>query len=293
VTIKKGKVTSPQAAAPAGFKGTPVKIQGLGWIPDLPDNRDQWFAVPANVQANLGHNVDLREQLPADVYNQGRVGSCTANAVAGLLEFQMMKQGMEEVFTPSRLFIYYNTRLRDSLPVSHDTGSSIRNAFKSIATEGLCPETDWPYDDTPTVGQNGPFPAGARAGMQPSKSCYDNAEQHKNLAYRRVDQTLADMKGCLSFGYPFAFGFTVYESFYSEAVARGADRGMVSMPRSGERALGGHAVLAVGFDDEDQRFIVRNSWGEEWGDAGYFYLPYSYMIDDDLATDFWMLSLIQ
>lgn len=276
MAIKKGKIT-PQASVPAGFKGTPAVIQGLGWIPDLPDGRDQWFAVPANVQSSVGESADLRDQLPAEIYNQGRVGSCTANAVAGILEFQMMKEGFENVFTPSRLFIYYNTRLRDGLPVSHDTGSSIRNAFKSIANEGLCPESDWPYIES-------------QFGTQPPQSCYDNAEVHKSLAFRRVDQTLSDMKGCLAFGFPFAFGFTVYESFRSDAVTRG---GMVSMPRSSERSEGGHAVLAVGFDDEDQRFICRNSWGEGWGDAGYFYMPYAYLLDENLATDFWMLSFIQ
>jgi C1A family cysteine protease len=98
------------------------------------------------------------------------------------------------------------------------------------------------------------------------------------------------MQGCLASGYPFVFGFTVYESFESNAVAQTGD---MPMPKSGEKVVGGHAVLAVGFDNEDRVFIVRNSWGDGWGDAGYFYIPYAYLLDDNLADDLWTIRLVQ
>jgi C1A family cysteine protease len=97
------------------------------------------------------------------------------------------------------------------------------------------------------------------------------------------------MKGCLSSGYPFVFGFTVYESFESEDVAR---TGNVPMPGADERIVGGHAVLAVGYDDDESRFICRNSWGSDWGDAGYFYMPYAYLLDNNLSDDFWTIRLV-
>ena len=98
------------------------------------------------------------------------------------------------------------------------------------------------------------------------------------------------MKGCLASGFPFVFGFTVYESFESQEVAK---TGMVPMPAAGESVLGGHAVLAVGYDDGHQRFIVRNSWGTGWGMQGYFTMPYAYLTERDLSSDFWTIRLVQ
>jgi C1A family cysteine protease len=112
---------------------------------------------------------------------------------------------------------------------------------------------------------------------------------HKAIGYQAVDQNLADMKGCLSSGYPFVFGFTVYESFESDAVS---ETGNVPMPGADEAMKGGHAVLAVGYDDKDNVFICRNSWGAEWGEAGYFYMPYAYLLDSNLSADFWTIRVV-
>ena len=109
------------------------------------------------------------------------------------------------------------------------------------------------------------------------------------VSYSRLVQTLSQMKGCLASGYPFVFGFTVYDSFEGDHVAK---TGVVPMPGSGESVLGGHAVMAVGYDDNDQRFIVRNSWGTGWGMHGYFAMPYSYLTDRSLASDFWTIRLV-
>lgn len=98
------------------------------------------------------------------------------------------------------------------------------------------------------------------------------------------------MKGCLASGYPFVFGFSVYESFESQAVAQ---TGIVPMPSPNEQLLGGHAVLAVGYDDEQGRFIVRNSWGKDWGMEGYFTIKYDYLLNDNLADDFWTIRRVE
>jgi C1A family cysteine protease len=229
-------------------------------------------------------SADLRDQCAA-VYNQGQIGSCTANAIAAAIEFDLKKQGMD--FMPSRLFIYYNERVMEGT-VGSDAGAQIRDGIKSVASQGDCPEAEWPYDDTP-AGPDGVFPPNARARMQPPASIYADAVKHKAVKYQSVDQNLTDMKGCLSDGYPFVFGFTVYQSFESQAVAQSGD---VPMPQPNETVLGGHAVLAVGFDDEERKFIVRNSWGSGWGDGGYCYMPYAYLLDNNLAADFWTIRVM-
>ena len=109
------------------------------------------------------------------------------------------------------------------------------------------------------------------------------------MQYQRVTQVLLQMKGCLASGFPFVYGFTVYESFESDAVAK---TGVVPMPAPTEKVLGGHAVVAVGYDDSTQRFIVRNSWGPGWGMGGYFTIPYAYLTDSNLADDFWTVRLV-
>lgn len=262
------------------------KIARYGWKPDLPDQRDHSYAVPSTVLKSIPGTVDLRPQCP-DVYDQGAIGSCTANAIAAALEFDMMKQNLPS-FTPSRLFIYYNERnVEGTIPL--DAGGYIRDGIKSVASLGDCPESEWTYDATPADPSTNLFPAGAKAATAPSPQCFADAVIHKALSYQSVDQNLADMKGCLSSGYPFVFGFTVYPSFESEDVARS---GVVPMPGADESPIGGHAVMAVGYDDSRNMFIVRNSWGPGWGMTGYFYMPYAYLLDDNLAADFWTIRLV-
>src|SRR6266849_1294466 len=263
--IKRGKVpikAASRGARPAGFSGTKLKIARYGWKPDVPDQRDRTYAVPAHVMTRISSSVDLRGQCP-DVYDQGRIGSCTANAIAGALEFEMIKQGMK-AYTPSRLFIYYNERAMEGT-ICSDAGAYIRDGIKSVASQGDCPESEWSYDDTPADPITGCFPPGAKAVMQPAQSCYDDAIHHKALNYQSIAQNLAYMKGCIFSGYPFVFGFAVYESFESDEVTQ---TGNVPMPGPAERQIGGHAVLAVGYDDDEGMFICRNSWGSAWGDAG-------------------------
>jgi C1A family cysteine protease/GH25 family lysozyme M1 (1,4-beta-N-acetylmuramidase) len=261
------------------------KIARYGWKPDLPDPRDFSYAVSRGAQSAPA-TVDLRPLCPL-VYDQGQIGSCTGNAIAAALEFDMMKQN-QPAFTPSRLFIYYNERVIEGT-VGSDAGANIRDGVKSVANLGDCPETLWPYDDTPALQPGNVFPPNARAAMAPTDDCFSNAVKHKALQYLSIDQNLADMKDCLASGYPFVFGFTVFPSFESDLVA---SNGKVPMPGAAEQTIGGHAVMAVGYDDQAQVFIVRNSWGTAWGDAGYFYMPYAYLLDDNLSDDFWVIRTV-
>jgi C1A family cysteine protease len=262
------------------------QIGRYGWSPDLPDARDHYFAAPLAEIGPLPTSVDLRAKCPA-VYDQGQIGSCTANAIGGAFEFLLLKEGQSD-FMPSRLFIYYNERVIEH-HVSTDSGAQIRDGVKSVATLGVCPESEWKYDDTPPPSDGAPWPPNARAGEKPTKKCYTDALKHTIKSYQRVVRGLTQMKGCLAHGYPFVFGFTVYESFESAQVAK---TGVMPMPGPKEQVLGGHAVLAVGYNDADQRFIVRNSWGPSWGDKGYFHMPYAYLTDPSLSSDFWTLRLV-
>ncbi len=250
-----------------------IKVQRYGWIPDLPDHRDQMYAAPPEFLAALPASVDLRKGCPP-VYDQGQLGSCTANAIGSAMEFEQKKQRATS-FTPSRLFIYYNERALEGT-VNSDSGAQIRDGMKVVAKMGACPETEWPYNINDFRDK-------------PSSAAYRDAVKSKVMLYQRVSQTLNQMKGCLASGYPFVFGFTVYESFESPQVARS---GHAAMPKSGEQTVGGHAVMAVGYDDQNQWFIVRNSWGTGWGMKGYFTMPYQYLLESNLADDFWTIRLV-
>lgn len=246
-----------------------------GWKKDSYDVRDQYhnFTV-SNVQSSI-KTVDLRDRCPP-IYNQGQLGSCTANAIAGAYEFDMIKEGEKSIFTPSRLFIYYNERKMEGT-VDQDSGAEIRDGIKSINRVGVCPEKMWPYDI-------------ARFTDQPTDECYVDAHDHRAVEYKRVPQNLEQLRQCLIEGYPFVYGFVVYESMETPQVAQ---TGIVPMPKPNEKILGGHAIMAVGFDNEKRVFIFRNSWGESWGESGYGTMPYDYVINSDLASDFWTVRRVK
>jgi C1A family cysteine protease len=242
------------------------------WKPDLPDYRDYKFSESV---ATLPTKVDLRTQY-TNVYDQGQLGSCTANAISMAYDFERVKQS-ETPLLPSRLFIYYNERLLEHT-VKQDSGAMIRDGIKVLATSGVCSETSWPYIIT-------------KFKSKPKKKCYTEASQNLIKQYLRIDNSkITDLKTCLSLGYGFVFGFTVYESFESQEVA---STGIVPIPDfKNESVLGGHAVFCVGYDDSKNSFIVRNSWGTGWGDGGHFYIPYQYLTDTNLADDFWTIRTV-
>lgn len=261
------------------------RIHRYGWKPDLPDQRDFHYAVPHTIAAALPTNTDLRPDCPP-VYDQAQLGSCTANAIAGAIEFDQKKQG-GAVFAPSRLFIYYNERIMEATSPAVDGGAQVRDGVKSVASQGVCKETSWTYDDTNTDPD--PCPT-CKFAQKPTAACYTEAQQYKIKTYQRLNSALLNtLKGCLASGYPFIFGFTVYQSFESPQVAQ---TGVVPMPGPGEKVVGGHAVLAVGYDDSTDQFIVRNSWGVGWGQKGYFMMPYNYLMNGQLADDFWTIQTV-
>ena len=246
-----------------------MKIQHYGWHPDLPDQRDHLFSVVYGVAAQLPSSIDLRSKCPP-IEDQKKLGSCTANALVGALEFLELKDGVPFVDL-SRLFVYYNERVIEN-SVSSDSGAQLRDGIKTLAKQGVCPEKMWPY-------------VISKFKNKPTLTCYKNAAQHVILSYQRI-QSMNEMKTCLAAGYPFIFGFTVYESFESPGVA---SSGVVPMPALHEKVVGGHAVVAVGYDDATQRVMVRNSWGAGWGQAGYFTMPYEYITSPKLASDMWTI----
>jgi C1A family cysteine protease len=242
-----------------------------GWIPDLLDQRGTLFVVPEVILQQLPLSVDLSFHCPP-IYDQSQIEIDTLNAIAAIIQFHMMREGMQD-FIPSRLFIYYNARAMEE--VETDSGIQIRNGLKSISKYGVCPEDMWPYDI-------------ARIQERPPDACYKEALKYRAILYQRISRTLNEMKGCLACGLPFIFGFLFDESFESAEVVQ---IGHVSLPESGVQVLGGHVMLAVGYDDRQECFLVRNSRGTNWGMQGYFTMPYAYLMDPKLANDFWTIRM--
>ncbi len=238
----------------------------FGWVPDVPDQRDFLYRRIKPV-VRLPKVVDLRSHCSV-VEDQGRLGSCTANALAGNLEYLDNKID-HDYSDVSRLFIYYNERVLEG-SVDFDSGASLRSGIKTLCKIGYCWESHWPY-------------LIKFFANKPPLACYEEAKSHCIQSYHRIT-TIAEMLTCLTEGFPFVFGFAVYESFTEVRVAR---TGIVPMPKKEECMLGGHAVMAVGFDNKDKRFLVRNSWGSGWGKNGYCLMPFEYL--ETLAQDFWTI----
>lgn len=247
-------------------------VKGYGWQKSLPDNRDYYYKVTAPVP--LPTLIDLRPKCPP-VYDQSSVGSCTANAIGAAYQFKLISQN-ETAWMPSRLFLYYNERFIENT-VNYDSGAQLKDGLKSLNKDGICDEKLWPYKV-------------CKYKKKPSKKAYDAAKSNTIELYEKIpDGNLFLMKQCLAKGTPFVFGFTVYESFEGEEIAR---TGIMPEWNATESIMGGHAVCAVGFDDEKQVMIIRNSWSASWGDKGYFYMPYSYISNPNLASDFWCINAV-
>ncbi len=250
------------------------KQKRYGWRPDTPDMRDFLLAVaPAKT---LPKHLSLRKQMPP-VYDQGQLGSCTANSIGALLELNELKQKEPDAATPSRLFIYYNERVMEGT-VSEDSGAEIRDGIKSVAQLGAPPEDLWPYDI-------------AKFAKKPTAKVYAQAKKHQAMRYARVVQDTLALQNVLASGYAVSFGFTVYTSFETSV---GAD-GIMPMPQPDEKVLGGHAVVAVGYKPIKGQlyFECRNSWGTRWGDHGYFWMPAAYITSPSLASDFWVIEQVE
>lgn len=257
------------------------RIAGFGWKRDLPDIRDvkldlRAVAKARGVKATLPTSVDLRDSgFSPPVYDQGQLGSCTANAIGGAFEYEQKRQGLSD-YLPSRLFIYYNERVIENT-VNEDSGAQIRDGMKAVAKLGVPHETLWPYaDDARTFKK------------KPSTAAFADGLKHQCITYAKVAQTVTQIKTALAAGLPVVFGFSVYESFEDTG-----DNGMV-IPDQGQ-IIGGHAVCIWGYRTIKNvpYAVVRNSWASGWGDGGYCYFPLAWLCDTQNASDFWAISSVE
>ncbi len=262
------------------------RIRRFGYLPDPYDHRDLGprsskvsraltasTKLPGSLMkksspAKAPAKIDLRDQFPA-IEDQGEIGSCTAHAIVGLLEC-LWKQTSGETIDASRLFVYKTTR--NLLGWEGDTGAFIRTAIKSVRLFGVCPEDYWEYNEQ-------------EFDTEPPAFCYAFARNYRSLVYYRLPERVSELKKSLAQRIPFAFGFTCFESIDGDDVT---ESGMIPFPRRGENTVGGHAVVAVGYDDKAKAFLIRNSWGRSWGKKGYGMLPYKYF-EENLADDCWCI----
>ena len=280
--------------------------RGLGWIPDYPDFRDYTettkevaeVLAPTGLAAPAGRGsprVRQRKAVPASVdlrpwasavEDQGMLGSCTAQAGAGVIEYYERKSFGRHI-EASRLFLYKVTR--NLMKMKGDTGGYLRLTIGAMVLFGVPPEEYWPYTDDENAFDK-----------EPPAFCYAFAQNYKTILYFRHDPpgtakaTVIDrLKTYLAAGHPAMFGFTVYSS-----VEQASATGRIPYPSAREKIEGGHAVVAMGYDDAmairnttggvetKGAFLIRNSWGTGWGEAGYGWLPYEY-VTKGLAEDFW------
>lgn len=248
----------------------PFDIPKYHWTPDKKDSRDYLYKSTAVRLAKL---VDLRSQC-SSIENQGPLGSCTGQAIAGAIE--LLNKRNKKPTDVSRLFIYYYERVILGT-VNYDSGAYIRDGIKSVNRNGSPLESLWPYIIS-------------KFTVQPTMEAITDGAKRKVTLYERI----TDFKGCLDAltnGYPVTIGFQVFSSFESASVRR---TGIMPYPnRKREKLLGGHAVLLVGYDSVKKVFIARNSWGSAWGDKGYFYMPFAVIEDRTMSSDFWVIKSVE
>lgn len=254
-----------------------VKLPKYHWRPDSPDSRDHVFSIQLDA-ARLPTSVDLRPGCSL-IEDQGQLGSCTAHALAGLIEFNDIKANKH--VTVSRLFIYYQERVIEGT-VNQDAGAALRDGIKAGYTYGAPQESLWPYNP-------------GKFRVKPSTAAYTDALKRKVTNYQRCTDFTA-VKTALASGYPVAIGFMVYSSFegaWGDIPHGHPGSGIMPYPNTNtEQLLGGHAVALVGYDDANSWFIARNSWGTNWGDNGYFYMPYRVIQNTSMSQDFWVINAV-
>jgi C1A family cysteine protease len=243
---------------------------------DPEDPRDFMFKAEKlkvdNVE--LPESFSIRGKMPP-ILNQGQLGSCGPTQMSNCIRYCLRKLNFNE-FQPSRLYMYYFTRVAEGSPIDQDTGISIRGGLKAIQKYGACSENNWGYN----------IP---KYTTRPGDDCVKAGKTHiPGFRYIRVQQSLINIKQALFAGFPIIVGIKLYNSFESSSVAK---TGNVPMPNiKKEACLGGHAVSIIGYNDATQRFTCSNTWSASWGDKGYFTLPYDYILNPSLSSDFWIIT---
>jgi len=241
-----------------------------GWKRDAPDPRDLIYA-PRKKRGVSTTNIDLRKSgLFPPIYNQGRTQSCIGASLAAVLEYGRRREKKRPDFDPSRLFIYYNTRVIEK-DVEKDEGGELRNGMKSLTDYGSASEALWPFDENKVL-------------EKPIPSAYEEGMKSMIKKYMRIPTDQKKILNVLSHDMPIAFGLSCFENFDT---AKTAEDGIIPMPTGSHK--GDHAMVCVGFNGT--HFIVRNSWGDSWGDNGYAYIPIDYMLNDNLGGDYWCIEL--
>lgn len=256
-----------------------------GWVPQRPDQRDRQLinltAGPVDVQ----QTESILDVSGIPRINQKQQGSCTGHGTAGVVMFDQKKQG-QKVVVPARAMIYYDARLAEGTQ-DQDSGAQVRDAVAGVARSGVVPDSEFPYDDQVF-------------DVSPSAQDYADAKQQEALVYEAT--RFPHLNQALASGFPFVFGFTVYESFETAEVAA---TGIVPIPKRGEQVLGGHCVWCYGFNSRfkaagndkipPRTKVCRNSWmdegGSSWGANGDFFLP-QWFFDSGNASDFWTIRRV-
>ena len=252
---------------------TPILKKGTGWKPQRPDFRDHVMKLERPGVEQF-QDTDFRPLFDPPL-DQGNSNSCTAHGISSAIRYRRKVENLPD-FQPSRLFIYWNERLQEGTQ-NQDDGGVIRDGIISVAKYGAPQEVLWPFDLS-------------KITVEPDQFSFDAALGDLVAEYQSVPVTKEDVLTALSHNYPVVFGVTLYESFENDVTAQ---NGEVPMPSQNEKVIGGHCMLIVGAQISNAKFIVRNSWGTDWGDEGYCYIPFDYILNENLASDFWIIQTIK
>ena len=248
----------------------------LNWKPSPPDSRDFKSTRHLAAPIELPSEFELNYKIP--VYDQKNAGSCVGNGSCESFRYESKELTGNYDFEPSRLFVYWNARDIDG-STGEDAGTYIRSGFKAMNKSGLCHEKLHPYDD-----------AISSVIKKPSSEAYNDGLKNSIVQYAAVNQNEQDIKATLVSGAVVVFGFTVYDSFFGSWAN---STGIMPLPKKTEGIQGGHCVVIVGYSDSKKCFKIQNSWGTNWGIGGYFWMPYSFLLDPKQADDFWAIQSIK